>query len=94
MGEGITPCSALQARSRLDGEGLLLIDHQFSVLHSADLHAHTAVGHDSRAHDEARAIGCDERDELRDLFQVRGAADWNLPASFPLGALSIRPSYK
>src|SRR4029450_8888780 len=47
---------------------------------SSDSHAHSAVGHNYRAHDEARAIRREERDEFSYLVRVRGAADWSLPA--------------
>src|SRR6478752_2182108 len=56
---------------------------------SADSHAHTAVGHNYRAHDEARAIRREERDEFSDLVRVRGAADWSLPAVISKEGLSI-----
>src|SRR6478609_3032385 len=48
-----------------------------------------AVGHNYRAHDEARAIRREERDEFSDLVRVCGAADWSLPAVISKEGLSI-----
>src|SRR6476660_1455546 len=56
---------------------------------SADSHAHTAVSHDYRAHDEARAIRREERDEFGDLLRLRGAADWSLSAMVCKEGLSV-----
>jgi len=44
-------------------------------LRSADRDAHAAVSHHHRSDDEARPIGREEGDDLRDLFWLGGALD-------------------